>query len=193
MTHTATRDKSPRWSRACPAVRVNGEDCPTHVREPTTCQYYANLEASRLDPMALQQLIYNSTAGKDFSETHLAFLLLNARKNNQALGVTGLLLYDAGAFLQVLEGEGATLEGLYRRIRRDPRHVRVSTLLSREVDTREFGEWSMGFVATTDIATALPGYSDYLQHRGDTARAGALAARVIAQFRAGQYRQHVER
>jgi hypothetical protein len=143
--------------------------------------------------MPLQQLIYSSTATKDFSEAHLSFLLLNARKNNQALGVTGLLLYDAGSFLQVLEGEGASIEALFRRIGRDPRHARVSRLLSRDVVAREFGEWSMGFVATKAIATTLPGYSDYLHHRSDEARAGALAARLVSQFRDGQHRQHVER
>jgi hypothetical protein len=143
--------------------------------------------------MPLQQLIYTSSAAKDFSETHLSFLLLSARKNNQAAGVTGILLYDAGSFLQVLEGEGATIEALYRRIGRDPRHVRVSRLLARDIVAREFGEWSMGFVATNAIATTLPGYSDYLQHRHDAARAGALAARLVSQFRDGQHRQHVER
>jgi FAD-dependent sensor of blue light len=143
--------------------------------------------------MSLQQLIYSSTATKEFSEAHLSFLLLNARQNNQSLGVTGILLYDAGSFLQVLEGEGATIEALYRRISRDPRHAHVSKLLTREINAREFGEWSMGFVATKAIATSLPGYSDYLQHRGDPAGAGALAARLVSQFRDGQYRQHVER
>ena len=142
--------------------------------------------------MSLQQLIYTSFAVKDFTETQLSFLLLNARKNNQGLGVTGILLYDAGAFLQVLEGHAAAVEALYHRIERDPRHKRVSKLLTLEIATRAFGEWSMAFVAATPIATSLPGYSDFLLHRNDPTRAGDLAAKLVMQFRDGRYRQYVD-
>lgn len=143
--------------------------------------------------MALQQLIYTSSAVKEFTETQLSFLLLNARKTNQGLGVTGILLHDAGAFLQVLEGEAAAVEALYHRIARDPRHTRVSKVLTLEIATRSFGEWSMAFVATTTIATSLPGYSDFLQHRNDPTRAGDLAAKLVLQFRDGRYRQYIDR
>jgi FAD-dependent sensor of blue light len=142
--------------------------------------------------MGLQQLIYTSSAIKAFTETQLSFLLLNARKNNQALGVTGILLYDAGAFLQVLEGEAATVAALYHRIERDPRHTRVSKVLTVDIAARSFGEWSMAFVATKDIAKSLPGYSDFLQHRNDPTRAGDLAAKLVLQFRDGRYRQYID-
>lgn len=142
--------------------------------------------------MGLKQLIYTSSAGQDFSETQLSFLLLNARKNNRELGVTGILLYDAGSFLQVLEGEAATVDALYGRIARDPRHTRVSRLITREISTRAFGEWSMAFVATSSIAASLPGYSDFLQHRGDPTRAADLASKLVMQFLNGDYRRYVE-
>lgn len=143
--------------------------------------------------MSLQQLIYTSSAVKDFTETQLSFLLLNARKNNQMLGVTGILLYDAGAFLQVLEGDGATVQTLYERIERDPRHRRLSKVLTLEIAARAFGEWSMAFVATKTIAASLPGYSDFLQHRNDPTRAGDLAAKLVRQFRDERYRKYIER
>ena len=138
--------------------------------------------------MTLQQLIYNSAATRPLNEVELSRILLGARRRNDALGVTGMLLYHEGAFLQVLEGEEQTVGQLFERISEDPRHRRVAVLLRRRVDARQFGEWSMGFMDVKGVAEALPGYSDYLKSRDDPGRAGSLAAKILEQFCEGQLR-----
>jgi len=142
--------------------------------------------------MALEQLIYTSTAVKDFGELELSHLLLQARRNNERAGVTGMLLYHQRSFLQVIEGEAAALDALFARIGRDERHNRVSALLRQPVPSRQFADWAMGFVAERHIAQALPGFSDFLQHRGDATRASGLAASILARFRDGRHRGMVD-
>lgn len=142
--------------------------------------------------MALEQLIYTSTAVKDLGERELSQLLLQARRNNERCGVTGMLLYHQRSFLQVLEGDGAMLDAVFARIERDERHTRVGVLLRHPVHAREFAAWSMGFVAEKHIADALPGFSDFLLHTGDVTRASRIATSILAKFREGRYRQLVK-
>jgi Sensors of blue-light using FAD len=50
------------------------------------------------------QLLYVSVAAQAFDDAQLRALLAVARANNERQGITGALLQQAGAFLQVLEG-----------------------------------------------------------------------------------------
>jgi hypothetical protein len=143
--------------------------------------------------MALQQIIYTSAAVDEFREVDLAGLLLEARTKNTREGLTGMLLFHEGSFLQVLEGEAANVDRVYERIGRDRRHARVTLLLRHNIEVRQFDDWAMGFVAVKHIADRLPGYSDYLRHRGNTSKAGSLAANVLREFRDGHYRNYVVR
>jgi hypothetical protein len=138
------------------------------------------------------QIIYSSAAVALFSEVELQRLLLHARANNTRLAVTGMLLYQEGSFLQVVEGEGPVLEVLFQRIGADKRHHRVSTLLRREVEARHFGDWAMGFVSPEHLTQQLPGYSDYLRLRGEPQSGASAAERVLSSFREGRFRSFVK-
>src|SRR4051812_1791285 len=120
------------------------------------------MRAARLEDLVVQ-IIYSSAAVTPLSELELQRLLLHARGNNTRLDVTGILLYQEGSFLQVIEGEGHVLEPLFQRIAADKRHHRIMTLLRREVEVRHFGDWAMGFVSPEHLTKQLPGYSDYLR------------------------------
>ncbi|MBA3273301.1 MAG: BLUF domain-containing protein [Chthoniobacterales bacterium] len=67
-------------------------------------------------------LVYASIANEDFSPEQLIDLLATSRRNNDASGITGMLLYKDRRFLQVLEGSEAAVRATYARIKRDPRH-----------------------------------------------------------------------
>lgn len=109
------------------------------------------------------QLVYVSSATKLFTKSQLEELLRTSRTNNQAAGVTGMLLYKDGNFIQVLEGDGEKVLTLFQRISADERHFGVSVLLRQEVSDRDFPEWSMGFRDLNDPdVQRLPGYSDFL-------------------------------
>ena len=109
-------------------------------------------------------LVYLSRASERFEETSLLELLKTSRENNASLGVTGLLLYKDGNFLQLLEGEQATVQKLYAKIESDPRHYNVTTLMEGPLDQRQFPAWSMGFRDLRSIIPAdVPGFSQFLE------------------------------
>ena len=107
-------------------------------------------------------IIYASSADHQWSTLELLQLLGKARQNNTALGVSGLLLYKGGNFMQVLEGEQATVLALYERIGHDPRHHGVLTLWQGE-GTSQFGDWEMCFQnLDSPEAKETAGYNDFL-------------------------------
>ena len=142
--------------------------------------------------MPLFQLIYTSGATRELKDVELARLLLAARSANAARDVSGILLYDAGSFMQVLEGERDVVQAVYERIKKDPRHTRVRILLQRPVENRQFRDWSMGFVDVKQIAERLPGYSDFLAAHRLAAPADTLVMNVLNNFSEGQFRSYVK-
>jgi hypothetical protein len=92
----------------------------------------------------MQQLLYVSNTSRDASPAMLDDILTASRRNNPRAGITGMLLYVDGGFLQVLEGEESDLDALYRIIAADKRHWNSQVLLRRATD-RVFKDWSMGF------------------------------------------------
>ena len=109
-------------------------------------------------------LIYASSATQGMTEADLLDILTKARENNTRLGITGMLLYHGGNFLQVLEGEAEAVEALFQKIQSDPRHKQISGILKRPLSEREFGDWKMGFVNLNTLnPDDLPGYSDFLR------------------------------
>jgi hypothetical protein len=99
----------------------------------------------------LIQICYASVASKPFEEPALQALLTKARANNGRDGITGLLLYGNGHFVQVLEGDEGPVDALYAKIVGDPRHRQVFQLYRDEVTTRDFARWDMAFDRLTDF------------------------------------------
>ena len=93
----------------------------------------------------LWQVVYVSSATRLFTRAELETLLDTARARNTAEGLTGMLAYHDGNFIQALEGSRAQVEELTARIARDPRHRGMMTLLHGPIAQRQFGEWSMAF------------------------------------------------
>lgn len=148
-------------------------------------------DTTRLD-MQVLQIIYSSAARVPFSELQLTLLLRGARANNTRLGITGMLLYQDGSFLQVIEGLEPVVETLLQKIHRDERHTNVKTLLRREMQGRHFGDWAMGFVSPKYLTEALPGYSDYLRLRGgEPGKSANAAEQMLEGFREGRFRSYV--
>ena len=90
------------------------------------------------------QLVYVSSSVKPFSNEELLQLLAKARRNNEKLGISGMLLYKDGDFMQALEGDEAIVRSLSARIATDSRHKGVNTVMQGLCAEREFPDWSMG-------------------------------------------------
>ena len=96
------------------------------------------------------QVSYVSRSSEPMPSEQLLALLLQCRKNNAAKAVTGMLLYENGTFLQVIEGEDDVIDDLVAQILNDPRHAQVQMLSRKPISSRQYADWSMGFEQVTD-------------------------------------------
>ena len=92
----------------------------------------------------LVRLMYVSRAADSVNQNELVAILKKSKANNVGLGVTGVLCFSAGIFLQVIEGGRSAVSALYNKIATDPRHHDVVLLSYEEVAERNFAGWSMG-------------------------------------------------
>lgn len=125
------------------------------------------------------ELIYTSRARQVMRDEDLTALLKQSCEKNVRLGITGLLLYFKGEFVQLLEGEKSAIFSLYETILLDDRHQQVHLVWDDEIESRGFSNWSMAFININAIEPdALQAYSAYLQdgvavlHRTDYATIG---------------------
>ena len=100
---------------------------------------------------ALHRLVYMSTAVGVLRADELDRIYLRAKSTNARAGITGLLLFYEGVFLQALEGPGAGVMSLAERLRRDRRHSGMITLESQPIEQRAFNE-AMQFVAARHLS-----------------------------------------
>ncbi|SEA30701.1 BLUF domain-containing protein [Rubrimonas cliftonensis] len=101
------------------------------------------MDLTDFDPRLLR-LTYASRAVEWLSRDDLRAIADSAQKRNRAMGLTGLLLYVDGDFLQILEGAGGAVEQLFEMIENDPRNRWVTRLSTERVLRRAFADWSMG-------------------------------------------------
>jgi hypothetical protein len=97
----------------------------------------------------------NTLQHSDDVPAEIEHILHAARRNNEARGITGALLYSEGCFGQVLEGPLSEVEAIFEKIELDHRHRDVKVLHFKPVNRRSFGQWSMAFAGTAD-PDALP-------------------------------------
>ncbi|WP_367849599.1 BLUF domain-containing protein [Rhodoferax sp. WC2427] len=93
----------------------------------------------------LVRLLYASRA-LDTSPGAIEAILAQSRQYNPACGITGILCYGGGIFLQAIEGGRMPVNELYGHIQRDTRHKDVALLHFEEISERRFGGWTMGQV-----------------------------------------------
>ena len=110
----------------------------------------------------LVRLLYVSRAatGQDHAELTDS-IMASARLHNASNGITGVLCYGAGVFVQAIEGGREEINALYNMILRDPRHENVVLLHYEEIQERRFGGWTMGQVNLAKLnASVVLKYSE---------------------------------
>lgn len=126
-------------------------------------------------------LVYVSTAVRSFSRAELVALLAKSRENNARRGITGMLLYKDGNFMQALEGEETVVRRLCAAIGADPRHKGLMVVDEGFEAARQFGDWSMGFRDLNDPdIRAIPGFVPFMNTALDAQAFGERAGECWA-------------
>ena len=112
------------------------------------------------------RLVYVSTATVPMSEAELLDLLEKSREKNKRAFITGILLYGGGNFFQVLEGDKEDVDALYETILQDDRHHSCIIIDESEIQSRTFGNWSMGFrYLRREDKDTIEGFTAFLSHQ----------------------------
>lgn len=100
----------------------------------------------------LSQLVYFSNRG-ELGPGGILRLVDRARIKNAASGVTGVILFNRDYFLQCLEGERREVTETFGWILPDPRHTNVELMSVRDIEQRDFPDWTMGLLTPTGAMT----------------------------------------
>ena len=103
----------------------------------------------------LVRLLYASRAVPAVDHEELLAILKKSKANNPKVGITGVLCFSQGIFMQVLEGGRDAVSSLYNRIANDARHAEVVLLNYEEIAERRFAGWSMGQVNMARLNPAV--------------------------------------
>ena len=94
----------------------------------------------------LVRLMYASRAAESLGHDEMTAIVKRSQAHNAETGVTGVLCFSGGVFLQALEGGRIVVNALYNKIAQDKRHHDVMLLSYDEIAERRFAGWSMGSV-----------------------------------------------
>lgn len=103
----------------------------------------------------LVRLIYVSRAVKPPSSETTESIVAQSQHDNPAHGITGILCFSGGVYLQALEGGREAVNDLYGHIQRDARHKDIVLLNYEEISERRFAGWTMGQVNLSRINPTL--------------------------------------
>lgn len=135
---------------------------------------------------SLERLVYCSRSlVPTTSLLVIADILAVSHRNNERDSLTGALAISDNWYLQVLEGPTAALDGLLRRLERDPRHCDLMILSRAPAAGRLFSGWSMASARITPaLASDLVALID--ECRTDPEAATAALLRIVTAAAASQ-------
>lgn len=135
-------------------------------------------------------ITYVSSAIQLCTPGELHALLQKSREANLKHGITGMLLYNGGSFMQAIEGPEDAVYQLYRNIQQDRTHHMVTTLLDQPIQQRAFPDWSMGFNDLTGQGRpSVAGFTNFLRDwrdREEYANSASYARKLLQTFRENQ-------
>lgn len=110
-------------------------------------------------------LCYLSSAKKSLSNTDIEQLFRVNKRNNTELDISGVLVYNYGNFLQILEGNKQKIETLFLKISQDSRHHNIIKLIDTSIEERLFNDYNSGVIIVENSKTLikLKKYLDWLK------------------------------
>jgi len=91
-------------------------------------------------------ICYTSKSIKELADAEVESIFESTVSNNEARGITGILLYNSGHFFQVLEGDKDEVKKLfYDSIYPDKRHSEVLIVMEKETPIPFFNSYNSKF------------------------------------------------
>lgn len=126
--------------------------------------------------------VYCSCAADGVDDYEVSRIVEHAQSNNDARGITGMLVFEGGVFFQWVEGPVAQMRRLITSLYEDPRHHNVVALdQSEEWRERLYPHWEMEQVKADDLLTVL---QDALASTADRRNIAALN-RILVRLASG--------
>lgn len=93
----------------------------------------------------LHMIAYISQAKQPYDaiEKDIIDIMNTAKEMNPQFDITGVLFFNQGLFMQVIEGQQSHLNQLMKNIKADSRHEKLEILIDESVSKRGFPSWNM--------------------------------------------------
>lgn len=117
--------------------------------------------------MPLFRLIYTSRTTDKLSLADFRSVIERSAARNRESGITGMLVFGNGHFLQILEGARSAVTATFLRIAKDARHTQLEILDVSEIIERRFSSWGMQLVC---LSHSQKDYQQLLLKHGVTER-----------------------
>lgn len=130
--------------------------------------FHLATHANRNTIIAMIRLLYVSASHStaEALKKDLSDILESSKKNNQALGLTGILVHGGGMFMQVLEGPDHQVFRKYTEILDDKRHADCRIVLITTTEERAFPDWAMAVLEISNHE--FQGIQEILSRRQET-------------------------
>lgn len=133
----------------------------------------------------LCQLVYISSTKELLNQDAQFAWLESFRHNNLKHSITGMLLYNDGNVMQVIEGSQPDVDQLFANIKADDRHTGIIVLSYEVITQRDFGKWAMSF---KNISGSVPEDFSHFMSTGklskhDERQHSSLAMNLLLKFR----------
>jgi len=92
----------------------------------------------------MKTICYISNFARDLRKDTIIELIDSIKKNNSNNNITGLLILKNRYFFQILEGDSEQIDSLFNKIKVDPRHKTIITLLDTTIEGRIFNDYNGG-------------------------------------------------
>lgn len=113
----------------------------------------------------LAHLIYHSQARQNLCLEDVMSILNQSIINNRLNDIHGLLIFDNGRFVQILEGPKQKIDALFQTIYDDTRHNHVEISYKKFTSKAFFSSWNMSLYieGATTLSSQQLQMCDFLQ------------------------------
>lgn len=129
----------------------------------------------------MERLVYRSTAARDLESDAVFKIIETSARKNPGREITGFLIFNGRAFLQLVEGPPDQLDALLHDLAGDPRHHSIEVLDRSEAAERWFPNWRMKRLISFSSEPALEELRKLLSHGVDRKRVLAIVENFVGE------------